>query len=67
MLNAYVLAPSACGGMRAQLQRNHRKGTCVCWQAYTACIAKEMVNISVAAGCSNTPSDRVSVFKLVSQ
>ena len=66
MLNACVLTPSSCGRMRARLQRDVRKGTCVHCQAYSTCIAKEMVNRCVAAGCSNTPSNRVSVLKFPS-
>ena len=66
LLIACVLAPSSCGVRRAWLQRDVRKGMLVHKYIARPGVGKEMVNRCVAAGCSNTPSDRVSLFKFPS-
>ena len=58
MLIAFLLAPSGCGVNWVWLQCDVRKGANVLYIAGPR-DGKEMVNRCVAAGCSNTPSDRV--------
>ena len=63
LLITLLLAPSGCGVNRAWLQRDVRKGTLVhCKTSHR----QKMVNRCMAAGCSNTPSDYVSLLKLPS-
>ena len=64
LLIAFLLAPSGCGVNGEWLQRDVRKGTLV--HIAGPRDGKEMVNRCVAAGCSNTHSDRVSLLKLPS-
>ena len=59
---ASVVAPS-CFGVRRVWLRDVRKGTRV---RTSQDRLAQMVNRCVAAGCSNTPSDRVSLFKFPS-
>ena len=63
LLIAFLLAPSSCGVNRPCYNVTSEKES-----LYIAgpCDGKEMVNRCVAAGCSNTPSDRVSLLKLPS-
>ena len=68
LLIASVVAPSGCVVRRARFQPDVRKGTHVASLAYSRIYGrrdrgKEMVNRCVAAGCFNTHSDRVSLFK----
>ena len=42
MLNVCILAPSGCGGMRAWLQHDVRKGTCVRCKAFYGMFALRM-------------------------
>ena len=58
-----ALLPSGCNEKRTWLQRDVRKGTPVHWRLSSD---EEMLNRCKAAGCSNTPSDHVSVFKFPS-
>ena len=63
LLIALLLAPSGCSVNRAWLQRDVRRGMHVHCKALRC---KEMVNRCVAARCSNTPSDHVSLLKIPS-